>query len=185
MISPSLQKVLALLLLGIVLMGFSVLVPLPYLNWVNSKQESIEALEGNLQRYRAFQEKADLYGEALENSNPETFKALLFRTKTPSLAAANLQGEFNQLARAAGINGGSFRPLSASELDGLTRFGFRVTFQSTTYKLLDLLGRIDGAEKYYFLDNIKIKSPAAQGQGSDPTLNIQMDVFGFMEHADG
>lgn len=185
MISPSLQKILALLLLGVVLIGFSFLIPLPYLNWVEGKQASITTLEENLQRYRVLQEKAEFYGEALENSNPELLASLLSQPETPSLAVAGLQGDFNQLARASGINGGSFRPLSQLELNGLSRFGFRVTFQATTYNFLNLLGEIDQAGKYILLDNIKIGAPATQGNGVDPILNIQMDVFGFMEGGDG
>lgn len=179
-----LQKFLALTLTLLALIGFVVLVPVPYVSMVGAKQDEIKALESTLERYRSILVRSESLRTMSEDGSVE-LNTYFLEGRATSLGVAEIQGLFNAISRDAGIAGGSFRPLPERQYQGVKRVGFRVNFQATTYAFFQLLEGVENNRPLMIPENIKLKAPRDQTQNVDPLLNIQMDVYGLQEAPNG
>lgn len=136
-----------------------------------------------------------LRAELEQVRNRDDTKAFYFAAATPALAGAELQGEVQEIIRAAGARPVSTQILPLDEDEQPPRIRIRTQFQGSTESLLDVLYRIEAARPFLFIDQMSLRSSASNvpvrqlrnargGNVRSPArerdeLTLRLDIFGF------
>jgi general secretion pathway protein M len=169
-------QALALSLLALALALVWIAVCLPVMGWYGARNAVLaeDAVEiAHLTALRA--QLPALRAAAAATPSPD---AGLLPGATDDLAAANLQGAVQDLARAAGLTIESAEALPPVAAGPLRRIGLSVTLNATWPAFIGLLAAL-AAHPGMAADNIVIAAAAAPDAPQDVALNISFAVYGF------
>lgn len=110
---------------------------------------------------------------------PGPADAGLLSGTSDDLAAANLQGTVQDLARSAGLTVNSAEALSPLNEGPLRRIGLSVSLNATFSEFIRLMAVVAAAHRGMEVDNISISASAAPDTQQDSILNINFAVYGF------
>ncbi len=136
-----------------------------------------------LGRYRALSASRKEIEEQLHRAQTHPlWNGLL--SGTDAAAATNvLQGEFRGLLDAQRIAVQSSSPLDALVGPRITRVGVRLNIDVTIDQLQMLLERVRVHAHLLVLDNLIVTAPQNQSPEQNASLNVQLEVWGFIRSA--
>lgn len=175
-------------------LGVVVAVIVPWFNRVESLDDEIASLQDQAARYqRLLQTLPALEVELKHVQSNEDVKAFYFDAKTPALAGALLQGQLQDIVKAAGARLISTQILpDTSGNEHPPRVRIRTQMQCETDALFDVLYRIEQARPFLFVDQLSVRSTARSIRARNPRirrrfvrsrqqgqLTVRLDVFGY------
>jgi general secretion pathway protein M len=183
-----LSRTLAVVLLGIVLLGAYRLVIAPLVTTYRDGQSRIEQAKELLQRYEALAEQRSLLAERLAEEQERAASAAGYLTgPSDALAAAELQDRVKSVVEGAGGELRSTQILPAEELEadlGFRRTALRVHFVVTIDGLEETLYELETGQPYLIIDEVTVRQERARRRRSEPQaqpmLDVSLELFGYV-----
>jgi general secretion pathway protein M len=182
-----LSRTLAVVLLGIALLGVYQLILAPLVIAYRDGETSIEQSKELLQRYRALAEQRSLLADRLAEQQERAASAAGYlRGPSDALAAAQLQDRVKSVVEAAGGELRSTQILPATRLEGdlgFYRTALRVQFVVTVEGLEATLYELETGQPYLIIDDITVRQERARRRRNEPErepmLNVSFELFGY------
>jgi general secretion pathway protein M len=183
-----LSRTLAVVLLGIVLLGAYRLVIAPLVTTYRDGQSRIEQAKELLQRYEALAEQRSLLADRLAEEQERAASAAGYLTgPSDALAAAELQDRVKSVVEGAGGELRSTQILPAEELEadlGFRRTALRVHFVVTIDGLEETLYELETGQPYLIIDEVTVRQERARRRRSEPQaqpmLDVSLELFGYV-----
>jgi general secretion pathway protein M len=183
-----LSRTLAVVLLGIVLLGAYRLVIAPLVTTYRDGQSRIEQAKELLQRYEALAEQRSLLADRLAEEQERAASAAGYLTgPSDALAAAELQDRVKSVVEGAGGELRSTQILPAEELEadlGFRRTTLRIHFIVTVEGLEKTLYELETEQPYLIIDHVTVGQEHARRRGSQPrdrpSLDVTIELFGYV-----
>ena len=181
---PRQQRVLAVALLVVAIVGALVVLLLPVYLLHRHYDDAIASLGDRLDRYRRVAAQAPEYRKALDAMRERNGRRFFLKNLAPNLAGAELQ----ELVRAAvESNGGRITTSQNQAPKDEGRFkqiGVNVQFFATTPNLQKILHAIEVQQPYLVVENMTLRPLNAfrgfkPAPGQEPEINVQLDVAAF------
>jgi len=181
---PRQQRVLAVALLVVAIVGALVVLLLPVYLLHRHYDDAIASLGDRLDRYRRVAAQAPEYRKALDAMRERNGRRFFLKNLAPNLAGAELQ----ELVRAAvESNGGRITTSQNQAPKDEGRFkqiGVNVQFFATTPNLQRILHAIEVQQPYLIVENMTLRPLNAfrgfkPAPGQEPEINVQLDVAAF------
>ena len=170
------DRIIALALLGLLLLGFWFGPVSAYVDLLQSGADEIDQKMALLQRYRVLATSAP----RLETTGPASADASILMPDLPEAqAVARLQETLKTAAAAAQIQIRGFQVMRNEPLPGAIRFGVRIRGSGDAAGLGQLLYAIAEARPLLVTDNLQVQSRAAAPAAAAVPLEFQLDVYGF------
>jgi general secretion pathway protein M len=180
---PSRVLALGLLVLALGLVYLGALRPV--LALYRSNAERIEQLldqRGRFERMAA--RRAELERALAVARRDPAFSKHYLRSTSPSLAVAELQAHLSRMVATAEGSLQSTQPLTAEAGDDLREVRLRVRLRADIEGLEELLYRLESGTPLLVLDELSVRArpvlSARRGRSAQPSLEVQLDVAGFM-----
>jgi Type II secretion system (T2SS), protein M subtype b len=171
---PSLGRVGALAILGVLLALFCIGPLAGYCGLITDNNDALATKAALLQRYRA------LAGVSPATNTPTpSDPALLYPDMPESQASALLQETVKTAAAAARVQVQGLQVLRGEALSGATRLGVRVRASGDIASLRNLVYAIETARPLLYPDHLQIQSHATLPDAAPSTLDFQLDISGF------
>ena len=175
--NPSIRdRVVALSLLALVLVGFWFGPVSAYVDLIQSSSDEIDRKAALLQRYRSLA-AASVRPEASTQTTSEV--GILMPDLPEAQAVAQLQETVKSAAAAAQVQIRGFQVLRSETLPGATRFGVRVRAAGDVAGLGRLLYAIGAVRPLLVTDNLSVQSQATGGASAPVSVEFQLDISGF------
>ncbi len=176
-----LSRTLAVVLLGVALLGGARLVVAPLLAAWRDAAAEIEQAEFLLQRYRALAEQRGAMAERLaEQQELAASAAGYLQGPSDALAAAQLQDRVKTVVERAGGELRSTQILTATpvEIDAtIRRTALRVQFVVTVAGLAETLYELETGQPYLLIDELTVREQRTRSRRRDePESEAQLDV---------
>jgi hypothetical protein len=169
------DRIVALALLGLVLVGFWLGPAAAYVDLIQTGGDEIDGKAALLQRYRGL-----IASSARPVASSGTSEAGILMPDLPeSQAAAQLQETVKSAAAAAQVQIRGFQVLRSETLPGAIRFGVRVRATGDVSGMSRLLYAIAAARPLLVADNLQVQSRATPGTSTPAPLEFQFDISGF------
>ena len=183
-----LSRTLAVVLLGIALLGAYRLVIAPLVTAYRDGQSRIEQAKELLQRYEALAEQRSLLADRLAEEQERAASAAGYLTgPSDALAAAELQDRVKSVVEGAGGELRSTQILPAEELEadlGFRRTTLRVHFVVTIDGLEETLYELETGQPYLIIDEVTVRQERARRRRSEPQaqpmLDVSLELFGYV-----
>jgi len=140
------------------------------------RAESAETLA----RYQALAGSKSGIEAQLQQAQAHPLWSSLFTGTDAAVATNALQAEFRGLLDAQKIPVQVSAPLEPTAGARITRIGVRLNVELTVDQLQALLQRVREHHHRVVLDNVTIAAPQYQSPEQNPSLQVQMEVWGFM-----
>ena len=176
-----LSRTLAVVLLGVALLGGARLVVAPLLAAWRDAAAEIEQAEFLLQRYRALAEQRTALADRLaEQQELAASAAGYLQGPSDALAAAQLQDRVKTVVEGAGGELRSTQILAASavEVDAtIRRTALRVQFVVTIAGLAETLYELETGQPYLLIDELTVREQRTRSRRrNEPETETQLDV---------
>jgi general secretion pathway protein M len=176
-----LSRTLALVLLGLALVGAARLVVAPLVAAFQENAASIEEAEGLLQRYRALAEQRPAMAKRLATQEERAASAAGYlQGPSDALAAAQLQDRVKSVIEGAGGELRSTQILPARPVEedgGIRRAALRVQFAVTIGGLAETLYELESGQPYLLIDQLSVREQRTRRQRRDePEAEAQLDI---------
>jgi general secretion pathway protein M len=186
-----LSRTLAVVLLGIALLGAYQLIVAPLMSAYRDGETSIEQSKGLLQRYEALAEQRSLLADRLaEQQELAASAAGYLQGPSDALAAAQLQDRVKSVVEAAGGELRSTQIVPAEQLAGdlgFRRATLRVHFVVTIEALETTLYKLETGQPYLIIDNVTVRPERVRRRRNDPerepVLDVSLELFGYLREA--
>ena len=183
-----LSRTLAVVLLGIALLGAYRLVIAPLVTAYRDGQSRIEQAKELLQRYEALAEQRSLLADRLAEEQERAASAAGYLTgPSDALAAAELQDRVKSVVEGASGELRSTQILPAEELEadlGFRRTTLRVHFVVTIDGLEETLYELETGQPYLIIDEVTVRQERARRRRSEPQaqpmLDVSLELFGYV-----
>ena len=183
-----LSRTLAVVLLGIALLGAYRLIIAPLVVAYRDGQSRIEQAKELLQRYEALAEQRSLLADRLAEEQERAASAAGYLTgPSDALAAAELQERVKSVVEGAGGELRSTQILPAEELEadlGFRRTTLRVHFVVTIEGLEDTLYELETGQPYLIIDEVTVRQERVRRRRSEPEaqpmLDVSLELFGYV-----
>jgi general secretion pathway protein M len=183
-----LSRTLAVVLLGIALLGAYRLVIAPLVTAYGDGQSRIEQAKELLQRYEALAEQRSLLADRLAEEQERAASAAGYLTgPSDALAAAELQDRVKSVVEGASGELRSTQILPAEELEadlGFRRTTLRVHFVVTIDGLEDTLYELETGQPYLIIDEVTVRQERARRRRNEPQaqpmLDVSLELFGYV-----
>jgi general secretion pathway protein M len=183
-----LSRTLAVVLLGIALLGAYRLIIAPLVIAYRDGQSRIEQAKELLQRYETLAEQRSLLADRLAEQQEQAASAAGYLTgPSDALAAAELQDRVKSVVEGAGGELRSTQILPAEELEadlGFRRTTLRVHFVVTIEGLEETLYELETGQPYLIIDDVTVRQERARRQRSQPRdqprLDVSLELFGYV-----
>jgi general secretion pathway protein M len=183
-----LSRTLAVVLLGIALLGAYRLIIAPLVIAYRDGQSRIEQAKELLQRYEALAEQRSLLADRLAEQQERSASAAGYLTgPSDALAAAELQERVKSVVEGAGGELRSTQILPAEELEadlGFRRTTLRVHFVVTIEGLEETLYDLETGQPYLIIDDVTVRQERARRRRREPQrqpmLDVSLELFGYV-----
>jgi general secretion pathway protein M len=183
-----LSRTLAIVLLGIALIGLYQLIFAPLVIAYRDAETSIEQSKELLQRYQALAEQHSQLADRLAKQQERAASAAGYLTgPSDALAAAQLQDRVKSVVEAAGGELRSTQILPATRLEGdlgFRRTTLRVQLVVTVEGLETTLYELETGQPYLIIDGITVRQERIRRRRNDaekePMLNVSFELFGYL-----
>jgi general secretion pathway protein M len=183
-----LSRTLAVVLLGIALLGAYRLIIAPLVIAYRDGQSRIEQAKELLQRYEALAEQRSLLADRLAEQQERAASAAGYLTgPSDALAAAELQDRVKSVVEGAGGELRSTQILPAEELEAdldFRRTTLRVHFVVTIEGLEETLYELETGQPYLIIDDVTVRQERARRRRSQPRdqprLDVSLELFGYV-----
>jgi general secretion pathway protein M len=183
-----LSRTLAVVLLGIALLGAYRLVIAPLVTAYRDGQSRIEQAKELLQRYEALAEQRSLLADRLAEEQERAASAAGYLTgPSDALAAAELQDRVKSVVEGSGGELRSTQILPAEELEadlGFRRTTLRVHFVVTIDGLEETLYELETGQPYLIIDEVTVRQERARRRRNEPQaqpmLDVSLELFGYV-----
>ena len=173
-------RMVAIALLAIVFLLLVRFVLQPAIRYYQASNEQIADMQheiGQLERLLARTPILKRQAERLALGNP--LDVLTLEGESATLAAADLQQRFQEIARRSPLQITSLRVRSAEE----SRFGRRISLEARLQGeiggLRNLLFSIAHASPYLFIERLSIRSRASRRRNTTHNLDVQINLHAF------
>ncbi len=133
-----------------------------------------------LARHRALADSSASIKSELATAEAHAVWGSLFPGTDTAAAANALQSEFRSLCDALKVPVQGSAPLDPEVGERLIGVGIRLDLQVTIDQLQSLLERVQSNPHRLALDNVTITAPRYQSAEQNPTLQVQVEVRGFI-----
>jgi general secretion pathway protein M len=183
-----LSRTLAVVLLGIALLGAYRLIIAPLVIAYRDGQSRIEQAKELLQRYEALAEQRSLLADRLAEQQERAASAAGYLTgPSDALAAAELQDRVKSVVEGAGGELRSTQILPAEELEAdldFRRTTLRVQFVVTIDGLEETLYELETGQPYLIIDDVTVRQERARRRRNEPRdqsrLDVSLELFGYV-----
>jgi general secretion pathway protein M len=184
-----LSRMLAIVLLGVALLGGHRLIVAPLLGAYQQGERDIEDARTLLQRYRALAEQRPRLAERLaEQEERAAAAAGYLEGPSDALAAAQLQDRVKSVVEAAGGELRSTQILPAEALEGdlgFRRTTIRVQIAVTIEGLASILYELETGQPYLLIDDVTVRQERVRRRRrsepeSEPILDVNLELFGYL-----
>jgi general secretion pathway protein M len=183
-----LSRTLAVVLLGVVLLGAYQLIAAPLVIAYREGEASIEQVKELLQRYEALAEQRSLLADRLAKQQERAGSAAGYLTgPSDALAAAQLQDRVKSVVEAAGGELRSTQILPAEPLEGdlgFRRTTLRVNFVVTIEGLQATLYELETGQPYLIIDDATVRQERVRRRRNEPekepVLDVSLELFGYL-----
>jgi general secretion pathway protein M len=183
-----LSRTLAVVLLGIALLGAYRLIIAPLVIAYRDGQSRIAQAKELLQRYEALAEQRSLLADRLAEQQERAASAAGYLTgPSDALAAAELQDRVKSVVEGAGGELRSTQILPAEELEAdldFRRTTLRVHFVVTIEGLEETLYELETGQPYLIIDDVTVRQERARRRRSQPRdqprLDVSLELFGYV-----
>jgi general secretion pathway protein M len=183
-----LSRTLAVVLLGIALLGAYRLIIAPLVIAYRDGQSRIEQAKELLQRYEALAEQRSLLADRLAEQQERAASAAGYLTgPSDALAAAELQDRVKSVVEGAGGELRSTQILPAEELEAdldFRRTTLRVQFVVTIEGLEETLYELETGQPYLIIDDVTVRQERARRRRNQPRdqprLDVSLELFGYV-----
>jgi general secretion pathway protein M len=185
----ALSRTLAVVLLGLALLGAHRLIVAPLVIAYRDGEASIEQSKELLQRYEALAEQRSLLADHLAEQQERAASVAGYLTgPSDALAAAQLQDRVKTVVEAAGGELRSTQILPAEQLEGdlgFRRTTLRVHFVVTIEGLEKTLYEIETGQPYMIIDDVTVRRERVRRRRRndperEPMLDVSLDLFGYL-----
>jgi general secretion pathway protein M len=183
-----LSRTLAIVVLGVALLGGYQLVVAPVFAAFQDAEGSIEQSTTFLQHYRVLaQQRKALADRLAEQEEKPGSAAGYLRGPSDALAAAQLQDRVKSVVEAAGgdLRSTQILPARPAEGDsGIRRTALRVQFAVTIEGLATALYELETGQPYLLIDELVVREQRGR-RGRDesekePQLDVTLELFGYL-----
>ena len=187
-----LSRTLALVLLGLALLGGARLVMAPLVAAFQDNASQIEEADGMLQRYRMLAEQRPAMADRLAAQQElADFAAGYLQGPSDALAAAQLQDRVKSVIESAGGELRSTQILPARPVEGdagILRAALRVQFAVTIEGLAETLVELESGQPYLLIDQLSVREQRTRRRRRDEpeteaSLDIALELSGFLRRA--
>jgi hypothetical protein len=183
-----LSRTLAVLLLGIALLGAYRLILAPLVVAYRDGEARIEEAKQLLQRYEALAQQRSMLADRLAEQQERAASAAGYlQGPSNALAAAQLQDRVESVVEAAGGELRSTQILPAERFqDGLAfrRTALRVHFVVTIDGLQATLHELEAGQPYLIIDDVTVRQERVRRRRSEPLrpsmLEVNLELFGYV-----
>lgn len=183
-----LSRIVAIALLWLALLLGHRLIVAPLWSAYREGEQSIEQLQGLLQRYRALAEQRTILAERLaEQERRAASVAGYLEGPSDALAAAQLQDRVKSVVEAAGGELRSTQILPAAPVDGdpgFRRTTLRVQFTVTIDGLAAALYELETGQPYLLIEDLTVREQRVRRRrnqpASEPMLDVSLELFGYL-----
>jgi general secretion pathway protein M len=183
-----LSRTLAIVLLGIALLGAYRLIIAPLVIAYRDGQSRIAQAKELLQRYEALAEQRSLLADRLAEQQERAASAAGYLTgPSDALAAAELQDRVKSVVEGAGGELRSTQILPAEELEAdldFRRTTLRVHFVVTIEGLEETLYELETGQPYLIIDDVTVRQERARRRRNQPRdqprLDVSLELFGYV-----
>jgi general secretion pathway protein M len=183
-----LSRTLAVVLLGVALLGAWRLIIAPLVIAYRDGQSRIEQAKELLQRYETLAEQRSLLADRLAEQQEQAASAAGYLTgPSDALAAAELQDRVKSVVEGADGELRSTQILPAEELEadlGFRRTTLRVHFVVTIEGLEETLYELETGQPYLIIDDVTVRQERARRRRNQtpdqPRLDVSLELFGYV-----
>ena len=184
-----LSRTLAVVLLGVALLGGWRLVAAPLLAAHQENERGIEDAQALLQRYRALAEQRPALAERLaEQEERAAAAAGYLEGPSDALAAAQLQDRVKSVVESAGGELRTTQILPAETLEdqlGFRRTTIRVQIVVGIEGLAATLYELETGLPYLLIDDITVRQERVRRRrrgedAQEPVLDVSLELFGYL-----
>jgi hypothetical protein len=182
-----LSRTLAVLLLGVVLLGAYRLILAPLVGAYSDGEARIEEAKESLQRYEALAQQRSMLSKRLEEQERAASAAGYLLGPSDGLAAAQLLDRVKSVVEAAGGELRSTQILPAEPFEdgpGFRRTTLRVHFVVTIDGLQATLHELEAGQPYLIIDDATIRQePVRRSDSEQPgpsMLEVNLELFGYL-----
>jgi general secretion pathway protein M len=184
-----LSRTLAIVLLGVALLGGHRLIVGPLLSAYQQGERDIEEATALLQRYRALAEQRPRLAERLTEQEERAASADGYlEGPSDALAAAQLQDRVKSVVEGAGGELRSTQILPAEALEGdlgFRRTAIRVQIAVTIEGLASALYELETGQPYLLIDDVTVRQERVRRRRrsepeSEPVLDVNLELFGYL-----
>jgi len=184
-----LSRTLAIVLLGVAVLGGYRLIIAPLLAAYQEGERGIEEARTLLLRYRALAEQRPLLAEHLaEQEERAAAAAGYLEGPSDALAAAQLQDRVKSVVEAAGGELRSTQILPAESLEGdlsFRRTTVRVQIAVSIEGLAATLYELETGQPYLLIDDVTVRQERVRRRRRseperEPVLDVNLELFGFL-----
>ena len=178
---PRQRRVVAV---GILLLLLALLAGLAWLPFAYLERRA-EALAAGQRRIAELRARVPVREEILarqrELEQAGSLQDALLAGSTPSVAAAQLQGDLSALAAAMGGAVSSVQILEPEEAPPFVRIGLRLSMTGDTATMRDFLYAVETRDPVLIVRSMSLASPApeAADAAADPELTASFEVYGY------
>jgi general secretion pathway protein M len=182
-----LSRTLAVVILGIALLGAYRLIFAPLMIAYQDGETTIEQSKELLQRYQALAQQRSLLADRLTEQQERAASAAGYlQGPSDALAAAQLQDRVKSVVEAAGGELRSTQILPAEQLEddlGFRRTTLRINFIVTIEGLETTLYEIETGQPYLIIDDVTVRQERVRRRRNDPekepVLDVSLKLFGY------
>jgi general secretion pathway protein M len=184
-----LSRTLAIVLLGVALLGGYRLIAAPLLIAYQEGERGIEQAKTLLQRYRALAQQRPLLADRLaEQEERAATAAGYLEGPSDALAAAQLQDRVKSVVETAGGELRSTQILPAQPLEGdlgFRRTTIRVQIVVSVEGLAAILYELETGQPYLLIDDVTVRQERVRRRRrsepeSEPMLDVNLELFGYL-----
>jgi Type II secretion system (T2SS), protein M subtype b len=182
-----LSRTLAVLLLGVALLGAYRLILAPLVGAYSDGEARIEEARALLQRYEALAQQRSMLAERLEEQERAASAVGYLLGPSDGLAAAQLLDRVKSVVEAAGGELRSTQILPAQPFGddpGFRRTALRVHFVVTIDGLQATLHELEAGQPYLIIDDATIRQEPVRPPHSEPPgpsmLEVNLELFGYL-----
>jgi general secretion pathway protein M len=182
-----LSRTLAVLLLGVALLGAYRLILAPLVGAYSDGEARIEEAKELLQRYEALAQQRSMLAERLEEQERAASAAGYLLGPSDGLAAAQLLDRVKSVVEAAGGELRSRQILPGEPFEdgpGFRRTTLRVHFVVTIDGLQAILHELEAGQPYLIIDDATIRQEPVRRPQSEPPgpsmLEVNLELFGYL-----
>jgi general secretion pathway protein M len=185
----ALSRTLAVVFLGITLLGAYRLIFAPLVLAYRDGETRIEQSKQLLQRFEGLAQQRSLLADRLAEQEERAASAAGYLTgPSDALAAAQLQDRVKSVVEGAGGELRSTQILPAEQLEGdlgFRRATLRVHFVVTIEGLEETLYELEARQPYLIIDDVTVRQERVRRRRRDdperePILDVSLELFGYL-----